>query len=386
MPLVQQEGRVFGNSKDGLVAGDSVYAVIVEIDGVGSTSIKREGSVPIIALFDCQSRDSWVSQGCVDYLSSYTVADLKTKFPIRRRNTSETPLIRIRWSCGRLGQNFEEGTFQIKPHAQFKILFGSGSEATESSVHPFRHLSLSSSSSMNIHSSKINNQARISARAVNTFREGIENRILLPLRTMPSILDINESLYPSAADLEEALNCLYSTSTAIDESLRSYDDGSNSNSSHLAEVLRTVPRFAPSDDTYTDSYDECNTRSSPASSVADDLYSKRNSQSISEVLRQQRSTPYSHDRWLNQPTQEEPASFMFARVVQQQRREVPKQTVQSLGIVPCQELSPTAQAMLDEAKRNAEKHANEYWIWDEEVGRYKHFDDGCDEPIWYSPP
>ncbi|KAF4633843.1 hypothetical protein G7Y89_g4275 [Cudoniella acicularis] len=58
----------------------------------------------------------------------------------------------------------------------------------------------------------------------------------------------------------------------------------------------------------------------------------------------------------------------------------------SLSIKRSKEPSASDQRVLAEAKAVAEREAVAYWIWDEEVGRYKHYDEGCSEPVWYNPP
>jgi hypothetical protein len=319
-----------------------------------------------------------VSQSLVDLLHDGWKGG---NFKIRRRyrRTHDAAFISIRWSCERLGQRSEEGNFFIAPKAHFKILFGcasitSNEALTRSTTHSFRSY----------------REPRISSWAASRFRAGIEDGTLLPIKKMPSSSNIDNERFPSFAELEFELAHIYSISSTIEDDLLSSNTDNSSYTIASATIFsQTTMDTTSNSDTFTSFDDFHATAPSPSTTLSDGFCYRESSQAVPETHRQSIFTPectpsdvhYSHSRWLDQPLQEEPHAWMIPRIATNQSEQ--KNT---FHITRQENLSSSDQAMLEEARKLAEKEAREYWIWDEDVRKYKHYDQGCEEPVWYSPP
>jgi hypothetical protein len=277
-----------------------------------------------------------------------------------------------------LGQHSEEGIFFIEPKAHFKILFGCASSTsnealTRSTTHSFRSYT----------------EPRISLRAAITFRAGIEDRTLLPIKRMPSSSDIDHEKFPSFAELEAELEHIHSTSISIDDDLLSFntDTSSYTFASDILSSQTTMDFTTSNSDSFMSTSDFYTIVPSTSTTLSDGFDYRDSSQSISHreerfpIEQTATDIPYSRSRWFKQPLQEEPQAWMIPRIATDQ-------SVQQnpFHVKRHENLSSSDKAMLEEARRVAETEASKYWIWDDEVQKFKHYDQGCEEPVWYNPP
>lgn len=317
-----------------------------------------------------------MSQDCVNYLSKNNKKYTKTNHRFRHRGNSEEIFIKIRWSCGKLGQYSEEGKFFIEPKAHFKLVFGCGIGAQT-------QVPMGLSSIRSINSSRSNKNNRVSDQAAKGFQRGIEDQTLLPLKRAPSSFSVMENKSPTLAELEQELHYVYTTHSGIEDDLLACNDPRRGSTSTAAsEVPRTALDFpslgnsGSSEDSYFTSNYLYTATPSTSTSISEQAYTTNTPQPLSGALLGDRlsthsSTNLPYDRWLNQSLHEEPQ---------------PWGQNDSLSITPCQSLDSRAYSLLEEAKRKAEKEASEYWIWDATVGNYKHYDAGSNDPVWYNPP
>ncbi|KAE8454013.1 hypothetical protein EG329_007789 [Mollisiaceae sp. DMI_Dod_QoI] len=82
--------------------------------------------------------------------------------------------------------------------------------------------------------------------------------------------------------------------------------------------------------------------------------------------------------WATQSVYEEPQPWVVPQVIQPERRHA--------SFKQCEDLTPRSQAKLAAARAASKQESANYWQWDEEAQNYKHYDEGCLEPVWYNPP
>jgi len=333
--------------------------------------------LPAIALCDLESPDNWVSQNFIDYLSKYFAEDITIYKRSKRWRVGDEAHINIRWTCGKLGQHSEEGTFLIKPKAHFKILFGCGYRIRDD---PIRTSSTSylQRQSASVSKKRSKTEPTFSVRAADGFRRGVENGTLLKLLSIPAAIP-DENPYLSVAELEAQLEYVYGSYSLTDQALSSTeDDTSTYQFQPSTEALNGGMYASSSRNSLVTENDEHTSTLSTNTSVSEEPYKRH---SLSEKLRRDRfgaQPPFSLSGWFGQSIYEEPQPWL-PRMVQQPERSV-------LGFTQCKTLDSSHRLALEEAKTVASKESSEYWIWDEQVKNYKHYDEGSTEPVWYNPP
>ncbi|KAH8685796.1 hypothetical protein BGZ60DRAFT_101530 [Tricladium varicosporioides] len=367
-------GRGLGNEKAS--EEKDIFAFIIEIERAADLSMPR--AVPIIALCDPRSQANWVSQNLVDYLAKYS-HDLKSKGGFFRRMHSDGVHINIRWSCEKLGQYSEERTFFIEPKAQFKILFGHEYVEPE----PVR-IPKSFNPSSSTWSKRSSVESLASNRTVSSFQRGIEDGTLLKLRKMPYFTHDNTS-HISVKDAEAELEYIYAIHAQTEVAL-------STDSKDLFQTPEILPTIIANSTSSADSFmtdrEEYAGTMSTNTTLSDDRYNGNRhsySRTLSDHLRHERNPycvpkhsiqgPWGISSWFEQPISEEPQPLL-SRIVDQSTESLDTH----LGSL---KLSDARSERLKEARALAEKEANNYWIWDKDVGNYKHFDEGCADPVWY---
>lgn len=333
--------------------------------------------IPAIALYDLESQDNWVSQNFIEYLAKYFSTDITPPNRSRSRRTREEAHIHIRWTCGKLGQHSEEGIFFIKPKANFKILFGCGYKVTRNLARVGRRASYPRSPHIVSHT-RSKTESTLSPRAADSFKRGIEDGTLLKLRKMPEMIE-DENSYMSVADLEAELEYVYSSYSLTEQVLNSAEDESS------------TYQYPPSRDIFSSTMDLSSSQSSVATDNDDhaSTFSTNTSMSeephkrhsLTEQLRRERfgsQAPLPLSGWFDQSIYEEPQPWI-PRMLQQPEHRAP-------GFKLCTTLDSRRQLALERARKVAEKEAAQYWVWDDKVKNYKHYDEGCAEPVWYNPP
>jgi hypothetical protein len=351
-----------------------IFAFIIEIEQADNLSMPRP--LPAIALCDLESPDNWVSQHFIDYLSKYFPTNLKLDEQPKRWRANNEAHINIRWTCGKLGQHSEEGTFLIKPRAQFKILFGCGSRVkNDLAKAPGSAHSATTSHIVDQRLSK--SDSTLSARVVEGLKRGVEDGTLLKLIKMPAT-NQDEDLYVSVAELEAQLEYVYGSYTTMDQALGSMEDEDSTLSLPLM-VASGNPTF----DAIARSpvvVDEDEHTSTP--STTNPLSEGRSKQdSHSEERRREqlgKPSPSIFSAWVGQPIWDDPQPWIRRTL------EDPERPVGSFR--RCETLDSRHQQVLEEAKAVVEKESAGYWIWDENIKNYKHYDEGSAEPVWYNPP
>jgi hypothetical protein len=263
----------------------------------------------------------------------------------------------------------------IKPNPHFKILFGCGYRMKFDTTRAPRSVyvpRLSRSGSQR-HSKT---EPTFSPRAAESFRRGIEDGTLLRLKRLPAISQ-EENPYISIAELEVELESVYSSYSLTEKVLNSAeDDVSPYKFPPLVEALRSTMCLSSSHSSVTTDNDEHASTLSTNTSISEDPYKRH---PLSEKLRIERlGTQTQFSLWFGQSICEEPQPWI-PRMVQQPERSV-------FGFTQCKTLDSRRQLALEEAKAVAERESEGYWIWDEAVKNYKHYDEGCAEPVWYNPP
>ncbi|KAH8685799.1 hypothetical protein BGZ60DRAFT_426268 [Tricladium varicosporioides] len=375
--------------------GQKIYAFIVEIKIEQATKAEEPPhAVPVIALCDPESSVNWASQKLVEYLSIY--GEEYRKRP--HRGQTEKSHIRIHWSCGRLGLHSQQDRFCIKPDAGFKIMFGCAYSTRPASRQSLSRIRLQNRQSS---ASQRQTETRLSDEVIQRFHRGMEDGTLLRLkRNLPYVSD--EGSARTIEELEAELEYVFDSFVQTDRVLDSteevpphYTHSSVDNMPRSPQTITSssqiprasVPIPSSSGDSILDFSEHFSTLSS-ATSVSDFPYSrKRASYSLAETIEGDKLTQshnpyslYSIADWIDQPPNEDP---WVLRTITQEH--TPEPEVQSLGIRRCTELGDEKRQILDRARAIAEKEAGAYWIWDEEVQQYKHYDEGCADPVWYNP-
>jgi hypothetical protein len=352
-----------------------IFAFIIEIERAADLSIPR--GIPAIALCDLESQDNWVSQNFIDYLSKYFSGNINLTNQSKGRKAGDEAHINIRWTCEKLGQHSEEGTFFIKPKAHFKILFGCGYRITNNPVRVPRSVYFPRPSH-SVSQRRSKTEPPLSTHAADGFRRGIEEGTLLKLKRMPDI-NQGENPYISVTELETELEYVYSSYSLTDQALNSVEEESSTYQYPPSrEMLSNAMGISSSHSSVTTENDEHTSTFSTNTSISEEAYKRH---SLSEQLRRERSgaqPPFSLSGWFRQSIYEEPQPWI-PRMVQQPERKV-------FGFTQCKMLDSRRQLALEEAKAVAEKESAQYWIWDDKVKNYKHNDEGCAEPVWYNPP
>lgn len=318
-----------------------------------------------------------------------------------RQERIDGSYIRIRWSCGRLGHHSRESRFCIKPNADFKMMYGCGYPAEPASGHSSTTVRQQSRPSGVIRAGTGSSNEVVD----RSHREMEDDTLVRPNRTT-SLVDVEGSTRTKEElDAAELVNVFDSYSQAkralelTETDPQSYGlstvtmHKSSRNATSSSGIPRTtVPIPSSSGDSLLD-FNEHFTTLSTDTPLSDYSHSEtRCSYSLSNTLEnghrlaQSHSiySPYSISGWMGQPTSDEPWTARSAGTVIQER--APEPRIESLRIRRCTELDDERQQILDRARAVAEKEAASYWIWDEEVQQYKHYDEGCTDPVWYNPP
>ncbi|CZR60529.1 uncharacterized protein PAC_10425 [Phialocephala subalpina] len=333
-----------------------IFVVIVEVEQIAGVIVPRER--PTIALCDVASTTSWVSSKFVDEIEA-TGFSLTNQ--TSRRKEGRPPRIHIRWSCDTLGQTHEEGTFFIEPKAQFKISFGCAYRINHlpTKSHQPRH-------STRRKGKQVDQESHIRDEAVESFRQGIEAEIILPLERMTPVTEDQQPRIP-IVNVEAELHHAWQSYSYTDQALSTSNDEETSS-------------YCPSS-LYGDfsARDIASTRGSETDNDNGHIHQSANT-SVSGSSYQSSSwaDQPALGGWMSQPLYEEPQRWVVPRIMQPERR--------PLSFQRCRDLTPRGQAKLAAARAASEKEAAEYWQWDEEAQKYKHYDEGCSEPVWYNPP
>lgn len=329
---------------------------IVEIEDIEGIIVPRER--PTVALCDVASTTSWVSSKFVDELEAtgFSLTSQKS-----RRKEGRPPRIQIRWSCDTLGQAHEEGTFFIEPKAQFKISFGCAYSINH--LPPKSHHPRPSTRRKGKQSEQ---ESHIRDEAVESFRQGIQAGVILPLERMTAVTDDQQPLM-QIANVEAELHHTWQSYSSTDQALSNSNDAETSSyclSSSYGEV--SAGDIVSTRGSETDS-DNRHIAQSANTSVSGSSY-QSSSWADQPAL----------GGWMSQTLYEEPQPWVIPRIIQSERRPHPFQR--------CRNLTPRGQAKLAAARAISEREAAEYWQWDDEAQKYKHYDEGCSEPVWYNPP
>ncbi|TVY57300.1 hypothetical protein LSUE1_G009181 [Lachnellula suecica] len=194
---------------------------------------------------------------------------------------------------------------------------------------------------------------------------------------MPAITE-DGNPYISVAELEAELEYVYTSYSQTDQALSSADDHSIYQFPATVETFRDIMDIHSSHSSSTADNDERTSTLSTNTSTSEDAYKRG---SLSDQLRRERfgaQPPFSLSGWFGQSIYEEPQPWI-PRMVQQPEGNL-------FGFTQSNMLDQGRQLALEQAKAASERDAAEYWIWDEEVKNYKHYDEGCTEPVWYNPP
>jgi hypothetical protein len=360
----------------------NIFALVIEIHHAAGLSIPND--IPVIALCDFDSPQNWVSQGLVDYLTSKI-----TERPHRDHQLEHT-LIQICWSCERLGQYKQEGSFLVEPKAKFKIVFGCEQfKPCSPVVSTSRSFSMTAPSRF-LRPRRSKTDPVVHNESTQRFRQGVENGTLLRLRRVPSIV-LNQTLDETVEELQETLDLIYTTEILVNQALKSSDNQStNVNANQLAVLVSTIPSMTihSSGDSVTTESEFTNELSTNTSLSADAPQHKSVTRpsplghtELALNIFDTQSDPLSN--WKNQSTSDDP---WFCSQIPESKSEYSSASVSGSVTPRTDALEERAQRLYDDASIVADREASKYWTWDEEAYRYKHFDDGSDVPVWYSPP
>jgi len=323
---------------------------------------------PVIALCDLGSQTNWISQKFLNNLAETISTDFKPTS--RRGRAGGVSHINIRWTCQKLEQISEVGTFYIEPNAHFNILFGCGYEIR---TDPKRRI-FSLPSPYGTAKQKRNraSQLSLSKGAAESFRRGTEDGTLLPLKPTPSFS--TDGLFMTIAELEPELKHVYGSFTTTEELLSSIDDAQRnppyvgSSTMNLPSRNTEIPSSRGSTVTDNDERFSC---VSTNTSLSEELYKSHNT---SERLSRERCGSGPLEGWFGQSIHEEPQPLL-SRMLQSQRR-----------FTRIKEVSSSPRQLFPAERESLNKTWESYWQWDEEAKNYKHFDEGNAEPVWYNPP
>lgn len=303
-------------------------------------------------------------------LSADVVPQHRPQTNHRRKDSKEARII-IRWSCGKLGQYSEESIFSIELKAHFKMMFGCVYPSTFQIDR--RVLSLKNHyTSRKAKSTDTLNQP-LSDTATDVLFQGIEDVTLLRVKKLPPAEKNSQTI---VADLETYLKFIYASYSSIDRFLDStsiVDSSSSCELGRIEESLSGVEISSLRDSSEPDTESRPRTES-PATSVSEGSYYPLGS--INHKLQQQRS-PWVMKSWARQRIEDGPWTPRTIRIQHERSTD---------SFRRCHNLTPQQESALAAAKAAALKETSEYWIWDEGVKQYKHYDEGCSEPVWYNPP
>jgi hypothetical protein len=269
-----------------------------------------------------------------------------------------------------LGQNHEEATFFIEPKAQFKISFGCA-------YHIERLPSNRYKPGYYTRGKGTDQEPQLSDQALKSFRQGIEEGISLPLEKMPTVPD-DRAPFMTIADLEAELEYTHESYSYTDQTLSNISNDED-NSSYPASSYGGT--FSSMDLASVRDHENENKRPRIAESSHTSVSEgSRQNYSLTENLRNERAgaqPAYSIEGWFTQSMCDEPQPWV-PRMFRPESR--------PFSFKRCRDLTPKRQAKLAATRAAAEKEAADYWQWDEDAQRYKHYDEGCSEPVWYNPP
>jgi len=360
-------------SESGVVSSGEkvIFVCIVEVEQVSGVIVPRER--PTIALCDIASTASWVSSQFVDELEASSTGINLTNQTSHRKGGGPRR-IHIRWSCDTLGQTHEEGTFFIEPKAQFKILFGCSYNISHLPTKRYQP-----SYRTRRKGKHIEQESHIRNEAVESFRQGIDTGTLLPLERMTPVVSPDRAPLMPIMDVEAELDYTWRSYSYTEQTLSTISDDAD-NSSYVSASHGQV--FSADDISSvrgSETEDERRYISESANtSVSENSY--QNSSWTEGLMRQQADAhpAYILQGWAAQPVYEEPQPWVVPRIMQFERRPV--------SFKQCRDLTPRHQAKLAAARAASEQESMDYWQWDEEAQNYKHYDEGCSEPVWYNPP
>jgi hypothetical protein len=363
----------------------NIFALVIEIHRVAALAIPK--SIPVIALCNFDSPQNWVSQGLVDYFAA------KLGKPDHDPHLKHA-LVKISWSCERLGQFNQEGSFLVEANAKLKIVFGCGQLKLCSPIVSSSRTDPLPGPARISHPRRSKKDPCLSNEAVKSFHDGVENRALLRLRRVSSIV-LDQTLNETVEELEETLEMIYSTGTLDNQALSTSDSQNvNANTNQMALCNATFPTMtihSSSDSTTTETSEFTNGVSTNTSISTAAPHHKRatrpsllvhNRDVALDISDMQRDRLFS---WQNQSTSDDPTRWLCSQIPES-KYEHSLASVSGSVTPRTDNLDERAPKLLDEATLLADHAANEYWTWDEEACRFKHFDHGSDVPVWYSPP
>jgi len=348
----------------------TIFVCIVEIEQTAGFTVSRER--PVIALCDVASSTSWISSRFAEELEKAGSTKLSRTNQPSRRTGSKPSRIHIRWSCATLGQNHEEGIFFIEPEAQFNISFGCAYD-----IERFSSKRYQLSHYTRRKGKRTEQELHVSDRAVEAFQRGIEEGILFPLERMPQLPGGLAPLM-TISDLEAELDHTYESYSFTEQA--------------LSTVSNDQDNFSYLPSSYGDTFSSVNLASLKESEIDNERSyaaastnmsvsgGSRRTHSLSDTFQKEpagTSPAYSLEGWATQSLCEEPQPWvphMF------------RSEKSPFSFKRCRELTPKRQAKLAATRAAAEKETSDYWQWDEEAQSYKHYDEGCSEPVWYNPP
>ena len=327
--------------------------------------------LPVIALCDSASSTNWVSAQFVQDMENLSSTTFKYTRRSERRNGNEAARINIRWSCEKLGQFAEEGTFFIEPKAHFKMLFGCGYNTNHLPTKNPMHFPRKCTRRRRKHVEK---DRPLPEKGAESLRRGIENGTLLPLKIMPPVSEHGDT-FRSIADLEVELDYVWRSYSFTDQLLTSdsMDDEDSSyvpSSSH--QLLSSLEMLNSEPET-----NEHNLAKSMNTSVSEGPSRKHG---LSHHLKQDLGASqqlWRLGKWMHQTSSEEPQPWV---------PEIAQPVGARFSFRRCLGLTERQRLLLAETRAATEEASTEYWTWDEEAKNYKHYDEGCSEPVWYNPP
>jgi hypothetical protein len=342
-----------------------IFALIVEVEKAADSFV---GDLPVIALCDFESRSNWVSQKFVDYISKSNTSNTKPKSRVTRRGADKTSRINIRWTCRVLGQQSEEGTFLIKPKANFKIVFGCGYNIKTYPSRVASQLPLYS----RFQGKTQERDIVLSEKQATSFERGIEDGILLPLERLPTLYEPGIP-YVNIAELEMELSHVFQSYTTTQKAIGSAasDDRDSlcGDFGHMSLDTKHVEITSFNGSCVTDDDDLSSVTPSNAlvSKVPYSWFYHSNSLNRDDYL--PRTSP-GLEVWSRQPVYQEPQPWIVKMINPENR-------------LPLHQAQAYPRAGLT---TETEDQGNNYWIWDENAKNYKHYDEGRAEPVWYNPP
>ncbi|EPE28546.1 hypothetical protein GLAREA_09667 [Glarea lozoyensis ATCC 20868] len=366
----------------------NIFALVIEIRHAAGLSLPD--GIPVIALCDFENSQNWVSRGLVEYLSS-KITGAPTHHP-----QLDHGLVKIRWNCERLKQYDQEGSFLVEAKAKFKIVFGCGHMKRGGHIISTSRSFPSSNSTRLFQSRRSKTDPFLSNEVTRAFHEGVKSGTLLRLKQVPSVI-LNQTLCDSVEELEKSLEFVSTSNNLVEQAL-TISDGQTLDE-HMAELTNLIPTFPPvvahssgdSDTTELSEYTLLSTNTSLSTGSPQikqiprlSLLGRHPDVSLSGPEAQ--GDPL-YD-WQNQSTFDDPARWFCSQIPESKYENSSRSASSAKGSATPRTatLDETAQLVLEEAGIVADHETSLYWTWDKDAHRYKHFDEGCEEPVWYCPP